>query len=674
MAVWASRIPVILAWLGLLLSLLHLYWSLSSAGTVALSNNWITSDSLYPVNVTTDIVHDGYPLSGWRFSIAPCWFPDIFATGLFWVLTRNAIAATLLGGFIQLALIAGAFHLMRKAIGLGSASLQTVLLLAVAVWITLDVAAHPEVGYPGLHKFFIPQSHVGSLVNSLYALAFGLLLLYAAQAKTKISRWWAASYAGVCLLAGMSNLMFLPQMLLPLTAAIALALFFGVLSGWKCWLPVFIGWPFAFSGALLNRILFHTTDVSAQSRISREAALLALDVYMRGAVGHLFDWMHILAILWMAVCLAAVAFILRKLVRRRADEVGLPFRLLWVFCCCWIFADLFSAGAVIAGGSNGLTEYKDYIWTTHYLQAIFFIPLFGLPLVAVWLIPKRVPAMVTRGMAVAGSVLVVAVPAARLAASPIPNSAISNYRPPLVEYLDDLASRDGLQYGLGGYWQSRITTLLSHKGLRVYAIDSSMKPFLWVSNTEWYTEDLADHHKPPPFHFVVLDDPAFKLSRDNAVQVFGEPSEEAHFENVRILVYRAALPWDPAMTGNDAPLTEFNEEITSPVTSLAAKPGETLTVRVLVKNPTAAAWVSSGKYPVDLSYKWFESGRMLGAEGQRTLLIAPLRPGRVAYLNARVVVPNAGTNLTVKFSLVQEGVAWFFIRGAPTLDIPVRLK
>jgi hypothetical protein len=86
---------------------------------------------------TTDVFHDGYPLSGWRFSIAPCWFPDLFTAGFFWTITRNVITATLLSGFIQPALIVGAFYLMHRATGMRSEPLQTVSLLGVSVWITL---------------------------------------------------------------------------------------------------------------------------------------------------------------------------------------------------------------------------------------------------------------------------------------------------------------------------------------------------------------------------------------------------------------------------------------------------------------------------------------------------------------------------------------------------------
>jgi len=204
-----------------------------------------------------------------------------------------------------------------------------------------------------------------------------------------------------------------------------------------------------------------------------------------------------------------------------------------------------------------------------------------------------------------------------------------------------------------------------------------MRAFLWVSNINWYTESLDDHHKQPPFRFVVLDDPLFKISRDSAVQMFGQPSEEVRCQDARVLIYSSQMAWDPVLTGVDAPLAQFSEQITSPVTNLRAKPGETIMVPVRIRNPTSERWASAGKYPVNLSYKWFDSSRMLNVEGVRTVFRGQVKPGEEVPLTAQVVIPvvsKEGMNLTLKLSLVQEGVAWFFIRGATTLDIPVKLN
>jgi hypothetical protein len=46
-----------------------------------------------------------------------------------------------------------------------------------------------------------------------------------------------------------------------------------------------------------------------------------------------------------------------------------------------------------------------------------------------------------------------------------------------------------------------------------------------------------DGATPPKVDFVILDDPLFKLSREAAVQKFGEPLSELQTQGTRILIY-----------------------------------------------------------------------------------------------------------------------------------------
>ena len=124
----------------------------------------------------------------------------------------------------------------------------------------------------------------------------------------------------------------------------------------------------------------------------------------------------------------------------------------------------------------------------------------------------------------------------------------------------------------------------------------------------------------------------------------------------------------------DAPLSVFKERITSPSSEIVASHGETLSVPVTVENTGMSRLISSGKYPITLSYKWFDAGKMLPIEGERTILPHPLNTGEKATFEAKVVVPAEGRQLAVKFSLVQEGVAWFFSQDATPLEIHLRLK
>lgn len=131
-------------------------------------------------------------------------------------------------------------------------------------------------------------------------------------------------------------------------------------------------------------------------------------------------------------------------------------------------------------------------------------------------------------------------------------------------------------------------------------------------------------------------------------------------------------PADP--NGLNEALTSFSQQITSSVSTLSASPGQALTIPVTVKNTGNHRLASGGKFPITFSYKWFDGGRMLPIEGERTLLPRPLNPGEEVSFKAKVVAPDQGQDLTLKLTLVQEGVAWFMTSGGAPLEVPVKMK
>ncbi len=75
-----------------------------------------------------------------------------------------------------------------------------------------------------------------------------------------------------------------------------------------------------------------------------------------------------------------------------------------------------------------------------------------------------------------------------------------------------------------------------------------------------------------------------------------------------------------------------------------------------------------------ISYKWFQNGRMLPIEGERTLLPAALGPNQAADANVRVVAPAAAGAYALRLTLVQEAVAWFMLKSNTYLELPVTVN
>jgi hypothetical protein len=125
---------------------------------------------------------------------------------------------------------------------------------------------------------------------------------------------------------------------------------------------------------------------------------------------------------------------------------------------------------------------------------------------------------------------------------------------------------------------------------------------------------------------------------------------------------------------NNQPLSAFQQDVTSQVDRLRLRPSETVKIPVVVKNPGQETWASRGKAPVTVSYKWFDRGSMLLIEGERTLLPRAVSPGEAVPLDVKVVAPPQGGRFALRITLVQEGVAWFMIKGGKPLEIPVDVE
>jgi hypothetical protein len=121
-------------------------------------------------------------------------------------------------------------------------------------------------------------------------------------------------------------------------------------------------------------------------------------------------------------------------------------------------------------------------------------------------------------------------------------------------------------------------------------------------------------------------------------------------------------------------LSSFSEDIQSSVKSLALRPAEKTLVPITLRNTEPSVLSSSGRNPITISYKWFDHGKMLPIEGERTVLPGPLKPGDSVDVKVNVVAPQTPGEMVLKITLVQEGVAWFMTTGAAPLVLPVTVR
>ena len=136
----------------------------------------------------------------------------------------------------------------------------------------------------------------------------------------------------------------------------------------------------------------------------------------------------------------------------------------------------------------------------------------------------------------------------------------------------------------------------------------------------------------------------------------------------------ATAPKTEAAVALDTPLKSYASKISSSATEVTGKPGDTVDIPVTVTNNGQETWGKTGKFPVDLSYKFFANGAVLPIEGARTELPRPLKPGESVDVKIHVILPPKTDNLVVKFTPVQEAQAWFLGTGGTSLDLPVHFN
>lgn len=104
------------------------------------------------------------------------------------------------------------------------------------------------------------------------------------------------------------------------------------------------------------------------------------------------------------------------------------------------------------------------------------------------------------------------------------------------------------------------------------------------------------------------------------------------------------------------------------------KVGSTLRIPIFLKNKSNFIWSNVGRNPTNFSYRWLDaSGKqpVFQGDGDRTALPFDLSPGESAALNAIIKTPTKPGKYTLILTMVQEVVAWFNDKQAPSPKIDV---
>jgi hypothetical protein len=122
----------------------------------------------------------------------------------------------------------------------------------------------------------------------------------------------------------------------------------------------------------------------------------------------------------------------------------------------------------------------------------------------------------------------------------------------------------------------------------------------------------------------------------------------------------------------------FKQELSSSSPLRTLMVGEVATMPVMIKNSSYEIWPHTGidekgTNRVGLGFQWLDGTGKEIQEG-RTLLPNDLTPGSAITLEVKVQAPPQPGNYSLRFSMVQEHVAWFYNKDADSFVVPVLVK
>lgn len=322
-----------------------------------------------------------------------------------------------------------------------------------------------------------------------------------------------------------------------------------------------------------------------------------------------------------------------------------------VLCCAGLF--IFSSAASVRG------------WTVRYVTPMYLAaPGFACVLLA----------MLRKAELTLGMLVVALLTAMNLRDYPFPSSSTrKSMRAELVaeDQLIQFLKAKHIQAVLGGYWDVYGLNFDSDGTIVAVPLQAWSDYFGFGSSLasrklKWaLVDDLPDHLVAWEGR-LHLSGSVERLATGRYVVI---PSRSLPAKK---FIHLARATWPTPRP----PLNSFSELITSPVRHLEMKPGKTYVYTIHVTNAGTQTWFADGPSNwVDASYRWIDyRGRILPIEGNRAHLTrAEISPGGSDVLKLEVTAPPEPGSYTLCISMVQEGVAWFFQKGAKPLLVKVEV-
>lgn len=483
------------------------------------------ADSLYIAGFFDDLIHHRDHMSGWRFSPAPNFFPDMAIYAVSRLGGTGFRTAAIFCTFLQVALFLDGCRSLASTARLRAEAVLTavvMILLALCYWQFF----HRANAYPKnndvywLSSLVVLGNHFGAILASLWGLA---LVGGALQGGLPGAAWRGAALAALILATGWSDMLYLVWFCAPaafcLLCAVgfgtgirlrsaALALLIALCGGWVYYLQINYN-------PLLERYHDDTVDGWETATRSFDYVRTFLFESGRGNALHaaIFGIGLALLVLLALVRLAAAFW------RRRAEASSHVRTLIIGFL---------AASPVVCIAAGCFTGMFHDLGLPRYMQPALFLTMAGVAFAIAEMAEGReirLPAWVRQAflfgvVPLLGLFLVTRDYAERLAA------------PPELACLP----ADRPLTGLAEYWQARPLTLFGDGRLQVEPLTVDAVPFWWISNRFWFTHRRAQPDAMPLYSFIDMR----RLDPATVEKHYGKPSSVVPCASGEIWFYEDA--------------------------------------------------------------------------------------------------------------------------------------
>ncbi len=502
---------------------------------------YFNSDALNLPSIYQDIFVNGNSIAGWHLTEAPYIFPDMLLYFLLMFITGgNFLVATLLYSLIQFVVLSMLFQSLLSFVLQDKAYPVLILCQVIFSFAIFSVTAN-------LYHFDIT---LHTLLNG-YHLGAGLMALLSMNLTLRFFEYnknqflWLIGVLNIVMV--ISDLLYLLYYLLPsllligfvrtemLRHSVPKVLVTNVLS-----LVIGLG---------LKKIIFSSGIVQMRDREFLDASNIlpsfsqTWDTFYGLIAGGGSRAVFISIVLIATVC-AAFGFF--KFLKRYSENRHSTILYRAILC---LFITSVMAASILAPAIKGFVFDSSSI---RYYMFSFFLAATGIFVPYLFITQNSQKWMIyffrlgqVGCLALLGSVIFLTVDYSLFNTY----TNFFNYKPAVAEEVDRHADEFGLKLGIANFWDAKVITMFSEKGVQAISVHDQLTPYIHAASEQWYYS--SDSEKPPVIDFVFTEG---MLDHSYLNEVFSE--DEIHrIEGSSIVIipesYYERQPYAPPIPVTD---------------------------------------------------------------------------------------------------------------------------